>query len=352
MNYIGRKYSVFDFLDEGISDWVDTSCEVFFDAFSGTGVVGVHFKRKGYRIVANDLQYYAYCLNRACVGSSRRPGFALVRKALGIRGADGARRAIGYLNDVRPVRGFIARNYCPGGTGEPKRQYFTDGNGRKIDAIRLEIERWRESGWLREAEYFFLLASLIEAADRVANTASVYAAYLKRIKPSAQRPLQLGPIDIVPSSLRHRVYFDDGLRIARRVKCDILCMDAPYNQRQYCTNYHLLETIAAYDSPSLRGKTGLRPIDGQRSPWCSKVHAEGALTEMLSKTQARYCFLSYNIEGLLRKDQILEVMARYGQADCVERDIPRFRADVDRKNRVYKADRVTEYLFRLRRTAS
>ena len=347
MNYIGRKYTLIDFLDEGITSFIDPSCEVFFDVFAGTGVVGWHFKRKGFRVVANDLQYYAFCLNRACVGISRQPGFTRVRKAVGLKGMDGTRRTLDYLNALKPRKGFIFQQYCPGGRARPPRMYFTDENGARCDGIRQKIESWRDAGLLRDGEYYYLIASLIEAADRVANTASVYAAYLKRIKPSAQRPLRMDPVDIVPSSARHRVHFRDGLQVVARVPCDILYMDPPYNQRQYSTNYHVLETIAAYDRPELRGLTGLRPHDGQRSAWCSRVQARDTLESMVSRSRARYCFLSYNSEGLMSQKQILDTMGGFGRVDLLKREVPRFRADVDRAGRVYRADRVVEYLFRL-----
>jgi len=115
LNYIGRKYALIDFLDEGITSFIDPSCEIFFDVFAGTGVVGWHFKQKGFRVVANDLQYYAYCLNRASIGVNRRPGFHRVRKDVGLRGLDGTRRTLDYLDALAPRKGFIFSHYCPGG---------------------------------------------------------------------------------------------------------------------------------------------------------------------------------------------------------------------------------------------
>ena len=67
MNYIGRKYSLRYFLEEGITKNVNADCKVFCDVFAGTGVVGAHFKQRGFKIVSNDIQYYAYCLkSRTC----------------------------------------------------------------------------------------------------------------------------------------------------------------------------------------------------------------------------------------------------------------------------------------------
>ena len=158
----------------------------------------------------------------------------------------------------------------------------------------------------------------------------------------------MDPVDIVPSSSRHRVHCRDRRQVVARVPCDILYMDPPYNQRQYCTNYHVLETIAAYDAPALRGVTGLRPDGDQRSAWCSRQEARDTLASMVSRSRARYCFLSYNSEGLMTRKQILDMLGDFGRGDVQSKNVPRFRADVDRAGRRYKSDRVVEYLFKLR----
>lgn len=39
---------------------------------------------------------------------------------------------------------------------------------------------------------------------------------------------------------------------------DLLYADPPYNSHEYLPNYHILETIAKYDYPEIKGITGLR----------------------------------------------------------------------------------------------
>ena len=349
MNYIGSKYSLRDFLEVGILKNVNASCKVFCDVFAGTGVVGTHFKQKGFKIISNDIQYYAYCLNRAIVGINCIPSFSGILGDLipATQSCDVTDTVLEYLNSLDGRSGFIYRNYCPGGTegAEFKRQYFSDENGRRCDAIRMQIENWWQAGKLTEDEYFYLLASLIDAADRVANTASVYGAFLKHIKKSAMKPLQLKRLAIVQSDEEHEVHNVNGQELVERLSCDVLYMDPPYNHRQYCANYHVLETIARYDDPGLKGVTGLRPYDDQKSDFCMKRRALPALDEMVGNTSAQYVFLSYNSEGIMGKDEILQTMGQYGEVDLMTRDYQRFRADVDRENRVYKADQVQEYLF-------
>jgi adenine-specific DNA-methyltransferase len=346
LNYIGRKYSLLDFLDEGIRSFVDQDATRLFDVFAGTGTVGWHFKQKGFTVIANDIQYYAYCLNRAYVGLNRAPAFSKLRKTLGLRSSrSGPGDVLSAVNDTRPYSGFIHRNYCPGGPSG--RFYFSKENGRRCDGIRRQIERWYDDGLLKDSEYYYLLASLIVSMDRVANTASVYAAYLKRLKTSARRDFVLEEVPTAGGNGRHSVHNQNGADLVSRIPCDVLYMDPPYNQRQYCTNYHVLETIAANDRPKLSGVTGLRPYDHQRSDFCVKGKALGALNQMVSRTRARYVFLSYSSEGLMSRKEILSAMGAFGTVDVRTRRYQRFRADADGANRKYKADSVTEYLFRL-----
>jgi adenine-specific DNA-methyltransferase len=172
MNYIGSKNKLSTFITSTIEEVVydDLSQMVVCDLFAGTGIIGRNFKPKAKQIISNDLEYYSFVLNRNYIGNNQtianRQDF------------------VDQLNAIMPFAGFIYTHYCKGGHGE--RHYFSDENGKKIDAIRMQIEDWKTKGAINEDLYYFLLASLLESADKVANTASVYGAYLKKLKKSAQ----------------------------------------------------------------------------------------------------------------------------------------------------------------------
>ena len=80
MNYIGSKLSLLEFLEGSINKVVDKNCDTFCDLFAGTGIVGSYFKRKGYKIIANDIQYYSYVLNRHYIGNHKELNFAKLTK--------------------------------------------------------------------------------------------------------------------------------------------------------------------------------------------------------------------------------------------------------------------------------
>ena len=146
------------------------------------------------------------------------------------------------MNSIEGKSGFVSEEYSENGKSE--RLYFSEDNGKKIDAIRQEIEKWKSSQKINENQYYFLLCSLLEAADKVANTASVYGAFLKQIKKSAQKKLELVPSNFEITENQHEVYNEDANELIKKIEGDILYLDPPYNARQYGANYHLLNTIA------------------------------------------------------------------------------------------------------------
>jgi adenine-specific DNA-methyltransferase len=243
------------------------------------------------------------------------------------------------LNQMQGTKGFIYQHYSLGGHGE--RQYFSDANAMKIDAVRQTIESWREEGGIDEDQYFFLLASLIESADKVANTASVYGAYLKHLKRSAQKPFVLEAASFGTEGEEHEIYHEDANRLISKISGDILYMDPPYNQRQYGANYHLLNTIARYDSFIPQGKTGLREYI--RSDYCKKSVVIESFEELIKNANFKYIFLSYNNEGLMRSQEVEKIMRKYGRYSLATTQYQRFKADKT-ENRNHKADSTIEYL--------
>ncbi len=330
MNYIGSKHSLLSFLETTIFQVSGLSSGIFIDGFAGTGAVGAHFQSKGFSIIANDLQYYSYVLNRGKLIPPENP--------------EKMHTFLDCLNEIPEVEGFISQNYCLSGTEcqEFPRQYFSDENGKKCDAIRQQLERWRKENSITENEYFYLLFCLLEAIDKVANTASVYGAFLKHLKKSAQKPLILQSKPF-PATQNSKVFNEKIEDLIPKISGDILYLDPPYNARQYAPNYHVLETIAKYDNPPLKGKTGLRDYAQQKSDFCvaSKVH--DALKHIVSRAQVKYIFLSYNNEGLMTPESIQEIFSNYGNAGMATQEYTRFKADKT-ENRNHTALSTIEYL--------
>ena len=349
MNYIGSKLSLLEFLDESINKVVDKNCDTFCDLFAGTGIVGSYFKKKGYKIIANDIQYYSYVLNRHYIGNHKELLFLkLIKEIPELKNIDVKNRkgfVCDYLSKLKGAKGFIYKNYCFDGTKdkEEPRQYFSDENGMRCDAIRQKIESWKKENIISDDEYYFLITSLIESIDKYANTASVYGAFLKKFKKTARNNLILKPAELIINDQDHEVFNEDINEVAGKVKGDILYLDPPYNQRQYATNYHMLETIAKYDNPKIHGKTGLREYQNQKSLYCSRTQAKKAFNDLILKAKAKYIFLSYNNEGLMTLGDIKEIMSLRGKYGHFMKEYSRFKADKS-ENRNYKANKTVECL--------
>lgn len=329
MNYIGSKSRMTGFLLGAMRDVVgeDWSEKVFCDLFAGTAAVGNAVKPLARKVIANDLETYSFVLNRNYIGNCNP--------------LSDWKFWLSELNNLPPISdGFIYRNYCLGsGSG---RCYFSDANGMKIDAMRQAIGEWLAAGSINQDMYYFLLCSLLEEADRLANTASVYGAFLKTLKPMAMKPLVLTPANFDCTDQQNEVYQEDANTLIRRIEGDILYLDPPYNVRQYGANYHILNTIANYNAFVPKGKTGLPPY--KRSRYCSRVKVLDAFEDLLKNARFRYVFLSYNNEGLLSPETIRQTMSKYGRYDCIEMRNQRFKADSN-TNRVHHARNTTEYLF-------
>ena len=139
MNYIGSKYSLLDFLEttiEEVTGYKNGDNYIFADLFAGTGIVGQTYKAKGCTVISNDIQYYSYVLNKHYIENISELDTGL----------------LATLNGLKPVEGFIYKNYCEGsGSG---RNYFTNENGMKCDAIRIELERLHSTGQINDHLYF------------------------------------------------------------------------------------------------------------------------------------------------------------------------------------------------------
>ena len=301
----------------------------FCDLFAGTGAVGRYFKPKVKGLIANDLEFYSYVLNRNYVQNNS---------------VLDAEKWIDKLNQLAGVEGFIFKHYCKDGHGE--RNYFKSENGLKVDAIRTKIEAWKQTAEIGEDAYYFLLASLLESADKVANTASVYGAYLKHIKKSAQADLVVKPAHFERGEGGYKAYQEDANQLIKTISGDILYLDPPYNARQYGANYHLLNTIAKYQPFKPKGVTGLP--DYNKSAFCSKATVLQSFTDIIAKADFKNVFLSYNNEGLMKHEEIIEVLSAYGKVELKTQNYQRFKADKT-ENRNHKASETQEYLFCLKK---
>lgn len=340
MRFIGNKEKLLEKIYRAVLT-TGTTSGVFCDFFSGTSNVGRFFKDKGFEIVSSDILYFSYVLQKAYIENNSQPEFKKLLKAIESTATKNHLPPLEsvrhLLNNIKGVKGFIYRNYTEDGTQKEtnKRKYFTSENAQRIDAIRIKIEEWKQKKMINENEYFVLLASLIESVPFYANISGVYAAFLKQYDPRALKRFEVKPIRVYISEKKHKVYNCDSMRLVKNLNVDILYLDPPYNSRQYAPNYHLLETIAKYDDPKIKGVTGIRNYDDQKSDFCNKKLALCALDKIAKNAKYKYLILSYNSEGIMPQRDIISTLSKYGKVSLQNIDYPRFKSNSngDSKNK-------------------
>ena len=312
MNYIGSKKYLLHFIETTVKKEVGSlDNKIFCDLFAGSGTVGAYFKTKVKKVIANDIEPYAYVIIYNKIKNS----------------------TVYDLNKLEhePKEGFIYKNYAL------ERNYFSKENAKKIDGLREAIEKSFTCKKINKDEYYYCLASLLFSADRVANTTGVYGSFLKKLKFMAKSKMKFMAQEFEPSDKQHEVYNLNANELIKTIEGDILYLDPPYNHRQYGLNYHILNTIAKNVLFKPRGKSGFD--DYIRSDYCRTTKVEKALDELIREAKFKYIFLSYSNDGILDKIAIKKIMSKYGSYSVKEFDHTRYR--VSQKSR---KGHVVEYL--------
>ena len=341
MRYIGNKTRLLPFILRTLKK-SGIGVGSAHDAFAGTASVSRALKENGWRVHSSDLLMSSYVLQRAYV----------VADSAGNKLDEQAR----MLACLPPRDGFISRNFSPAtGAAAAGRMYFTPENAGRIDAAREELEGWRGEGKIGVDDYYLLLAAIIEGADRVANTAGVYASYMKRWQPNAKRAFDIVPEKPVKGSQSAEAYLMDAADAAKAIgEVDLVYIDPPYNSRQYVAYYHIPEILARgwTDSvPAIRGKVGLLAGVEGRSQWSHGRRVGKLFSALLAATGARQALVSFNSEGHLAPDALQSLLAAAsvdGEVSHFTQSYRRYRADSEREGRHYHRDIALEHLYLVR----
>ncbi len=269
--------------------------ETVLDLFSGTSRVGHALKRSGYRVTANDHNAYAHTLARCYVEAD----------ATQLRGP--AEDLLAELQSTPPRAGYVTEVFCR------QSRFFHPKNGERIDAIRERIEALELEPILEAVA----LVSLMEAADRVDSTTGVQMAYLKEWAARAHNDLELRVPDMLPGP--GRAVRSDALELARTASADLVYLDPPYNQHGYLRNYHIWESLVCWDKPEVYG-VACKRVDckTRTSPFNSKRKIHDAMRELVAHLKARHLLVSFNNEGYIEREAMIEILSTRGRVHVQE----------------------------------
>jgi adenine-specific DNA-methyltransferase len=297
IKYLGSKRRLIALIETAVLSAGDV--DVVVDLFSGTSRVGQALKRRGLRVKANDHNAYAHTLARCYVEADAA---AVV---------DDVTCLIAELNALPGKAGWFTETYCE------RSRFFQPKNGAKIDVIRDAIAKKALDPVLEAV----LLTSLMEAADRVDSTVGVQMAYLKSWAKRAHNDLEMRVPELIPATSKgpcsaHRL---DATEAASALSGDVVYLDPPYNVHSYLSNYHIWETLIAWDRPEVYG-VACKRVDcrERKSRFNSRGQFKAALHGVIARLNARALVVSFSDEGYVTKDEMVAMLSTRGPVSVVE----------------------------------
>lgn len=306
--YLGNKYSLTSF----IRKTVDENCSginIVVDIFSGTGAVAHAFKDK--MVITNDLLFSNYISNYAWFAPMKYSEEKIVKY-------------IAKYNSIKTSEeNYMRNNFAD--------TYFSADNCSKIGYIREHIEHEYISNKINYKEYAILITSLLYAMDKIANTVGHYDAYRRNVDLDKELVLNV----LLPDqnlNENNKCYNMDANELIGNLSCDLLYLDPPYNSRQYCDAYHLLENVARWEKPPVYGVAKKMDRSSLKSDYCLKKATE-AFEDLVSKANARYILLSYNnmsnkgndrSNAKITDDDILSILSKKGKVTIFEKEYKSF----------------------------
>lgn len=267
--YLGNKYKLLPF----ITRVVHKECpgiQVMADVFAGTGSVSSAFTDK--TLITNDLMYSSYLCNFAWFGPEPYD----------------PQKVIDYIFQYNQAENcgdnYMTENFAD--------TYFSRKDCSKIGYIREDIENNYQSKKLNHRERALLIASLLYAMDKIAVTCGHYDAYRKGAE--FYKSLELSvPMAEVHNNPNNQCFQEDANELVKRIHADLVYIDPPYNSRQYCDAYHLLENVAYWQKPQVFGIAKKMDRSHLKSKYCTMA-AVNAFEALIRDIKADYILLSYN----------------------------------------------------------
>lgn len=267
--YLGNKYKLLPF----IKNVVQQECKgvnTVADIFAGTGAVASAFTDK--KLITNDIMYSNYICHLAWFSSERYS----TEKVIDL--------IKNYNSMIVNEDNYMSEHFAD--------TYFSLADCRKIGFIREDIEERYRKEEINQKERALLVTSLLYAMDRIANTCGHYDAYRQGTKFTKHLELSV-PWPNENLNENNLCYNMDANKLVSDIEADLIYIDPPYNSRQYCDAYHLLDNVAKWDKPDVFGIAKKMDRSSLKSAYCTKK-AAAAFEELIDSIHAKYIILSYN----------------------------------------------------------
>ena len=267
--YLGNKYKLLPYITGVVNDECPDITSIA-DIFAGTGAVSSAFTDKV--IITNDLMYSNYICNYAWFGAEEYDPQIIIDCVV----------RYNALTDLED--NYMTDNFAD--------TYFSRDDCAKIGYIREDIEVLYKKGDINTRERAILITSLLYAMDKIANTCGHYDAYRKGVEFDKSLELYV-PMANRQNNPNNQCFNMDSNELVKNIEADLVYIDPPYNSRQYCDAYHLLENVARWEKPEVFGVARKMDRSTMKSKYCTQSATE-AFEQLIGDIKAKYILLSYN----------------------------------------------------------
>lgn len=314
--YLGNKYKLLPFITKVVNEECSDIDSVA-DIFAGTGAVSSAFTEK--LLITNDLMYSNYICNYAWFGAEEYDPQTIIDCVV----------RYNSLSDLED--NYMTENFSD--------TYFSRDDCAKIGYIRENIESLYENDRINQRERAILITSLLYAMDKIANTCGHYDAYRKGVVFDKTLELYV-PLAEVHNNADNKCYNTDANELVKKIKSDLVYIDPPYNSRQYCDAYHLLENVARWEKPEVFGVAKKMDRSSMKSKYCTQSATE-AFELLIKDINAKYILLSYNnmaakgndrSNAKISDDDILRILKKKGEVKVFSESYKAFttgKSDID-----------------------
>ena len=308
--YLGNKYKLLPFI-KGVIDSECHNIESVCDIFSGTGAVASAFQDK--QLITNDIMYSNYISNFAWF-SPQAYNTKKLEKIID-----------GYNSLSVSEENYMTKNFSD--------TYFSHDDCSKIGFIREDIEYKYKNKKINERERALLITSLLYAMDRIAKTCGHYDAYRQNVEFDIHLEMAL-PQASNTNNKKNMCYNTDSNELAKTISADLVYIDPPYNSRQYCDAYHLLENVARWKKPEVFGVAKKLDRTALKSKYCTRSATE-AFEDLITNLKCKYIALSYNNMARKGNDRsnakisdidIIRILSKKGEVKVFSEDYKAFSA--------------------------
>lgn len=304
INFIGNKEKIVDWICDNIPKDVNS----IFDAFSGGASVSFEAKKRGFKVLSNDILEINYLLSKALIENNK---ITLDEKD------------IKTIFSGNPVKGFMYKNYSE--------VYFFPEECMELDLYRKNIEKL-DSDYKKALAFSLIRRSMIRKMpysrftlpwDKIKQLRDEEYSYkkYKRRRAYHNQSFKEHFLDnlneynnaIFDNKKDNKAFNSDIFQLIPKINADLIYLDPPYTgtMNNYFGFYGLIDEY-------LKQKR-LKPFENN---FIDKNIALELFDNLFSKLgKYKYWFLSYNNSSYPTKEQLLSLLKKYSKnVKVIERE--------------------------------